>query len=113
VPSGVLLETNIPLVKAIAEATTARMFIAAPLSTSYAVCSKPILRSCILTTSFAAIGLKDYCMVGDGELDLITDDVVRVYKRYNDWSYIVKESGDRGWVPVSPLVAELSLGYLF
>jgi protein STE50 len=62
----------------------------------------------------------DYKKKGDEELDLIKDDSLRVFKRYNHWSYVsvlfpsmdlsltpresqaVKEDGgDRGWVPVS------------
>jgi bZIP factor len=42
----------------------------------------------------------DYKKKGDEELDLFKDDVLRVFKRYNHWSYAVKEDGgDRGWVP--------------
>jgi len=30
----------------------------------------------------------------------VKDDALRVFKRYNHWSYAVKEvGGDRGWVP--------------
>jgi bZIP factor len=61
----------------------------------------------------------DYKKKGDEELDLFKDEVLRVFKRYNHWSYVrsfppgapmiclfffsqaVKEDGgDRGWVPV-------------
>lgn len=43
----------------------------------------------------------DYKKKGDEELDLQKDDSLRVFKRYNHWSYAVKEvGGDRGWVPV-------------
>ena len=42
----------------------------------------------------------DYKKKGDEELDLAKDDALRVFKRYNHWSYAVKEDGgDRGWVP--------------
>jgi len=42
----------------------------------------------------------DYSKKGDEELDLVKDDALRVFKRYNHWSYAVKEvGGDRGWVP--------------
>lgn len=45
----------------------------------------------------------DYQGKGEEELDLMKDDALRVFKRYNHWSYAVKEeSGDRGWVPVRP-----------
>lgn len=42
----------------------------------------------------------DYKKKGEEELDLAKDDALRVFKRYNHWSYAVKEEGgDRGWVP--------------
>jgi hypothetical protein len=35
---------------------------------------------------------------------------LRVFKRYNHWSYAVKEEGgDRGWVPVSFHLAHLPM----
>jgi bZIP factor len=62
----------------------------------------------------------DYKKKGDEELDLVKDDSLRVFKRYNHWSYVCvpfplaawsliphvsqavkEEGGDRGWVPVS------------
>ncbi|KAF6741377.1 hypothetical protein DFP72DRAFT_862471 [Ephemerocybe angulata] len=43
---------------------------------------------------------KKFRKKGDEELDLVKDDALRVFKRYNHWSYAVKEvGGDRGWVP--------------
>ena len=43
----------------------------------------------------------DYKGKGEEELDLVKDEGLRVFKRYNHWSYAVKEdSGERGWVPV-------------
>lgn len=42
----------------------------------------------------------DYAKKGEEELELAKDDALRVFKRYNHWSYAVKEdTGDRGWVP--------------
>lgn len=42
----------------------------------------------------------EYRKKGEEELDLQKDDALRVFKRYNHWSYAVKEdTGDRGWVP--------------
>ncbi|KAF8479779.1 hypothetical protein DFH94DRAFT_496766 [Russula ochroleuca] len=43
-----------------------------------------------------AMRLMDYKEKGEG-LDLFKDDVLRVFKRYNHWSY--EDGGDRGWVP--------------
>lgn len=49
--------------------------------------------------------LNQHSFQGDEELDLEKDDKLRVFKRYNHWSYAVKEEGgDRGWVPVRSLV---------
>ncbi|KAH9989839.1 hypothetical protein BJV77DRAFT_1015447, partial [Russula vinacea] len=33
------------------------------------------------------------------EMDLLKDDVLRVFKRYNHWSYVRTRGGDYGWVP--------------
>ncbi|KAF8889377.1 hypothetical protein BD779DRAFT_1521192 [Infundibulicybe gibba] len=99
VPAGCLLETNVPVASAIAEATAAK----APTSGSPAetpVSKTPILPLSIISTSFPGVALMDYKKKGDEELDLVKDDALRVFKRYNHWSYAVKESGgDRGWVP--------------
>ncbi|KAG6891264.1 hypothetical protein C0995_008516 [Termitomyces sp. Mi166 len=96
VPAGCLLETNVPVASAIAEATAAK-----GASTSDGGASKtPILPLSIISTSFPGIALMDYTKKGEEELDLVKDDALRVFKRYNHWSYAVKEDGgDRGWVP--------------
>ncbi|KAL4266880.1 Adaptor for signal transduction [Pleurotus pulmonarius] len=110
VPAGCLLETNVPVASAIAEATASKTN---GLLTSSSTASSssgsppitpagktPILPLSIISTSFPGIALMDYKKKGDEELDLAKDDALRVFKRYNHWSYAVKEeSGDRGWVP--------------
>ncbi|KAI0675512.1 hypothetical protein C8Q78DRAFT_963716 [Trametes maxima] len=96
VPAGCLLETKVPVATAIAEATT-RDGATPPLTPSG---TTPILPLNILSTSFPGIALMDYKKKGEEELDLQKDDFLRVFKRYNHWSYAVKEeTGDRGWVP--------------
>lgn len=96
VPAGCLLETNVPVASAIAEATAAARASGAPDADS----KTPILPLSIISTSFPGIALMDYKKKGEEELDLVKDDAVRVFKRYNHWSYAVKEDGgDRGWVP--------------
>ncbi|KAL4062484.1 hypothetical protein J3A83DRAFT_4362759 [Scleroderma citrinum] len=96
VPAGCLLETNVPVASAIAEATAAAKASGAPDAES----KTPILPLSIISTSFPGIALMDYKKKGEEELDLAKDDAVRVFKRYNHWSYAVKEEGgDRGWVP--------------
>ncbi|GJJ11081.1 hypothetical protein Clacol_005312 [Clathrus columnatus] len=110
VPAGCLLETSVPVASAVAEATGGNT----------TADGKPILPLSIISTSFPGIALMDYTKKGDEELDLKKDDVLRVFKRYNHWSYVsfffdaassfgtdfslqsqaVKEEGGaRGWVP--------------
>lgn len=102
VPAGCLLETNVPVASAIAEATAAKSSTAivsgSPPSTP--VSKTPILPLSIISTSFPGVALMDYKKKGEEELNLAKDDALRVFKRYNHWSYAVKEEGgDRGWVP--------------
>ncbi|PFH51952.1 hypothetical protein AMATHDRAFT_58183 [Amanita thiersii Skay4041] len=95
VPAGCLLETNVPVASAIAEATAAKGDTN-PDGTN----KTPILPLSIISTSYPGIALMDYKKKGEEELDLVKDDALRVFKRYNHWSYAVKEDGgDRGWVP--------------
>ncbi|KAF9221392.1 hypothetical protein BS17DRAFT_844788 [Gyrodon lividus] len=97
VPAGCLLETNVPVASAIAEATAAAKASGSPDSSEN---KTPILPLSIISTSFPGIALMDYKKKGEEELDLAKDDALRVFKRYNHWSYAVKEEGgDRGWVP--------------
>lgn len=98
VPAGCLLETNVPVASAIAEANAARASNGGSPTTPAS--KTPILPLSILSTSFPGVALMDYRKKGEEELDLIKDDLLRVFKRYNHWSYAVKEEGgDRGWVP--------------
>ncbi|KAI0331446.1 hypothetical protein GY45DRAFT_1345273 [Cubamyces sp. BRFM 1775] len=98
VPAGCLLETKVPVAAAIAEATARGSMTGSPPSSPPG--TTPILPLSILSTSFPGIALMDYKKKGEEELDLQKDDALRVFKRYNHWSYAVKEeSGDRGWVP--------------
>jgi protein STE50 len=48
----------------------------------------PILPLSIISTSFPGIALMDYKKKGDEELDLAKDDGLRVFKKYNHWSYV-------------------------
>lgn len=87
VPAGCLLETNVPVAKAIAEANAAR--ISENGSPPASPASKtPILPLHILSTSFPGVALMDYRKKGEEELDLVKDDLLRVFKRYNHWSYV-------------------------
>ncbi|KZT10050.1 uncharacterized protein LAESUDRAFT_756252 [Laetiporus sulphureus 93-53] len=98
VPAGCLLETRVPVATAIAEATARSSSPSSPPQSPAG--RTPILPLSILSTSFPGIALMDYKKKGEEELNLAKDDYVRVFKRYNHWSYAVKEeTGDRGWVP--------------
>ena len=87
VPAGCLLETNVPVASAIAEATS-RGSGSDDGTMSDPVNKTPILPLSILSTSFPGIALMDYKKKGDEELDLMKDDQLRVFKRYNHWSYV-------------------------
>ncbi|EIW79224.1 hypothetical protein CONPUDRAFT_127146 [Coniophora puteana RWD-64-598 SS2] len=103
VPAGCLLETNVPVASAIAEAKASLGGATTPPAGESSDGTKsvtPILPLSIISTSYPGIALMDYQKKGEEELDLAKDDALRVFKRYNHWSYAVKEDGgDRGWVP--------------
>lgn len=88
VPAGCLLETNIPVASAIAEATGAKGVSAGSPQQTPAASKTPILPLSIISTSFPGIALMDYKKKGEEELDLVKDDALRVFKRYNHWSYV-------------------------
>jgi hypothetical protein len=94
VPAGCLLETNVPVATAIADAT-ARTGAASGSLPSTPPGATPILPLSILSTSFPGIALTDYKKKGDEELDLVKDDSLRVFKRYNHWSYVRTFDADR------------------
>jgi hypothetical protein len=88
VPAGCLLETNVPVASAIAEATAAKNGSTSDSSPDSVISKTPILPLSIISTSFPGIALMDYSKKGDEELDLVKDDALRVFKRYNHWSYV-------------------------
>ncbi|KAG6335066.1 hypothetical protein ID866_4026 [Astraeus odoratus] len=106
-PSGCLLETTVPVASAIAEARTTA------LNTSS---NAPILPKSIISPSCTGNVTTDHKKMGEEEVDVASGDIVRVFRRYDHWSYVgyllihifnltltiaqvVKEDGDRGWVP--------------
>jgi len=103
VPAGCLLETRMSVATAIAEAMHVPGLNPESPPSPVPVSRPPILPLDIVSTSFPGWALADYKKAGDEELDLFKGDVLRVFKRYNHWSYAVKEDGgDRGWVPAYP-----------
>src|SRR5258708_6876451 len=87
VPAGCLLETRIPVATAVAEASHTSGSNSEPPSLVPNT-KTPILPLHIVSTSFPGYALMDYKKKGDEELDLYKDDVLRVFKRYNHWSYV-------------------------
>ena len=82
VPAGCLLETSLPVRQAITEALSGRPVPEASLDT-------PIMASSIVSTSYPGVALMDYRKKGgEEELDVVKDDALRVFKRYNHWSYV-------------------------
>jgi hypothetical protein len=101
VPAGCLLETKVPVASAIAEASAKTSGSASHSSQAHDQKKQPILPLSIVSTSFPGVALMEYQGKDGDELDLVKDEPLRVFKRYNHWSYAVKEeTGDRGWVPV-------------
>lgn len=88
VPAGCLLETNVPVASAIAEATAAKSATGHGPVPDTPMSKTPILPLSIISTSFPGVALMEYKKKGDEELDLAKDDVLRVFKRYNHWSYV-------------------------
>ena len=82
VPAGCLLETSIPVAQAIADAISGRPVNEASIDT-------PIMPSSIVSTSYPGVALMDYRKKGgEEELDVVKEDALRVFKRYNHWSYV-------------------------
>lgn len=96
VPAGCLLETSVPPATAISEAlvvASAQPPSPSPQNLASPVGAKPmsdspILPSSIVSTSYPGVALMDWQPQGDHELDLVKDDLLRVFKRYNHWSYV-------------------------
>lgn len=121
VPAGCLLETSRPLGSIVdAEVVSSRMrsgpsTISNPSTPTFSTISgssgstsggkvdakrASIPPALITSTSTPGIMLMDY-QSAEGDLDLRKDERLRVFKRYNHWSYCVQERDGhaRGWVP--------------
>lgn len=61
--------------------------------------SVPIPPSLVVSVSTPGVALMDYAPRGSGELDVRKGQALRILKRYNHWSYAIKEDGGRGWLP--------------
>ena len=90
VPAGCLLETRISVATAIADSEAMHVPGLNPESppSPIPVTNPPILPLDIVSTNFPGWALADYKKAGDEELDLFKDDALRVFKRFNHWSYV-------------------------
>lgn len=86
VPAGCLLEIRVPVSVAIEEAasvTRSNTFSSPEWSFG-----SPILPLSVLSTSSPGVALMNYRKKGEEELHLQKGDALRVFKRYNNWSYV-------------------------
>ncbi|GAA5943117.1 Ste50p [Sporobolomyces koalae] len=101
VPAGCLLETSVPPLSLV-QAWNAPASTSEGSATSNAA-SIPILPSYVVSVSTPGIALMDYSPrsggTQSGELEVKKGQPLRILKRYNHWSYAIKEDGGRGWVP--------------
>ncbi|GAA5964435.1 hypothetical protein JCM8115_006313 [Rhodotorula mucilaginosa] len=93
VPAGCLLETSVPPLSLLpADA-------AGDSSAHGNAASVPIPPSLVVSVSTPGVALMDYSPRGSGELEVRKGQPLRILKRYNHWSYAIKEDGGRGWLP--------------
>jgi hypothetical protein len=88
IPAGCLLETTLPPSQAMQETRATIGSSLSPGASPISAMKKPILPSHIVSTSFPGVTLMAYGDKGDYELSLARGDVLRVFKRYNHWSYV-------------------------
>lgn len=91
VPAGCLLETNVPPLS-LADLST--LSSTAPHNAA----NVPIEPAYVVSVSTPGVALMDYVRNGSDELDVKKGTQLRILKRYNHWSYAIKEDGQRGWV---------------
>jgi hypothetical protein len=106
VPAGCLLETSVPVALAIEEAALALRSQASPNGSRppSPVSKTPILPLSILSTSFPGVALMEYKKKGEEELDLVKDDPLRVFKRYNHWSYVSHFLSHTNFLRAHPII---------
>ncbi|BGP70047.1 hypothetical protein NBRC10513v2_003400 [Rhodotorula toruloides] len=107
VPAGCLLETSVPPLSLLANASTNDSATSPSASKSSQgvpahegnAASVPIPPSFVVSVSTPGVALMDYTPRGPGELEVKKGQPLRILKRYNHWSYAIKEDGGRGWLP--------------
>ncbi|KZV66155.1 hypothetical protein PENSPDRAFT_613063 [Peniophora sp. CONT] len=106
IPTGCLLETRIPIAYAATSTSTNSLnFSSTTQSSSIDYTSRridaytPILPQCFVTASVPCYAIVEYKKRNAEEVELSKDETLRVFKRYKHWTYVVKDDGQRGWVP--------------
>ncbi|GAA5855356.1 hypothetical protein JCM8547_009047 [Rhodosporidiobolus lusitaniae] len=109
VPAGCLLETSVPplsLLSSSPSLSSSTGSSSSKIATSAGVpphegnaANVAILPSYVVSVSTPGICLMDYAPRGQGELEVKKEQPLRILKRYNHWSYAIKDDGGRGWVP--------------
>ncbi|KAK4701569.1 protein STE50, partial [Phenoliferia sp. Uapishka_3] len=92
VPAGCLLETSVPPLSLPGASSAIR-------GADGNASNVPIEPAYIVSVSTPGVALMDYTKNGSDELDVRKGAVLRILKRYNHWSYAIKEDGQRGWIP--------------
>ncbi|KAI5474275.1 MAKKKK cascade protein kinase regulator Ste50, partial [Pseudohyphozyma bogoriensis] len=88
VPAGCLLETSVP-----------PLSLPGASSGTYNASTVPIEPGYVVSVSTPGVALMDYAKMGSDELEVRKGQMLRILKRYNHWSYAIKEDGQRGWIP--------------
>ncbi|KAM0787628.1 hypothetical protein ACM66B_003694 [Microbotryomycetes sp. NB124-2] len=92
VPAGCLVETTVSVLSL---ATSDQLAHSSPGNAS----NVPIEPSYVLSVSTPNVALMDFERNGSDELSVKRGTPLRVLKRYNNWSYAIKDDGTRGWLP--------------
>ncbi|KAK4051136.1 hypothetical protein OIV83_002958 [Microbotryomycetes sp. JL201] len=92
VPAGCLVETTVSVLSL---ATPEQLAHSSPANAS----NVPIEPGHVLSVSTPNVALMDFEKNGSDELSVKRGTPLRVLKRYNNWSYAIKDDGTRGWLP--------------
>jgi len=97
VPAGCLLETSAPPLSL--PGASEYLASAGPIGPGGNAADLPIEPAYVVSVSTPGYALMDYDRNGSDELDVRKGQALRILKRYNHWSYAIKEDGQRGWLP--------------
>ncbi|SCZ93173.1 BZ3500_MvSof-1268-A1-R1_Chr6-2g08507 [Microbotryum saponariae] len=95
VPAGCLLETTVPPLSLADPSILASSASSLPSTAA----NVPIEPQYVVSVSTPNIALTDFAKTRSDELDIKKGQQLRILKRYNHWSYAIREDGHRGWIP--------------